>query len=138
MVADGPGWSVVDGRLRAESLNGQTSIRFGSSDWSDVVISADVRFIDSKKKLAGQQLSCVTPAQNLPAFNSLYGLTQHAQMALSLPPDALPTEEKDGVSSRQRLPLIGFYLERRVNCESPPEASGSARFLMAKRYSRLR
>lgn len=47
--ADGPGWSVADKALRGAAMEGESTVFFGSPDWQNVALTADVRFVDSKK-----------------------------------------------------------------------------------------
>lgn len=46
--ADGPRWSVQDGRLLGESQSGEITILFGEPDWRNVALAADVTFVDAK------------------------------------------------------------------------------------------
>jgi glycerophosphoryl diester phosphodiesterase len=48
-AADAPGWSVRAGRLRGAVAEGATTILFGSADWRDVALAADVWFVDAKE-----------------------------------------------------------------------------------------
>jgi glycerophosphoryl diester phosphodiesterase len=47
--ADGPGWSVADNGLCGAAMEGESTVFFGSPEWRDVALTADVRFVDAKR-----------------------------------------------------------------------------------------
>jgi glycerophosphoryl diester phosphodiesterase len=49
---DGPGWSVENGALRGTALKGESTVYFGSPQWRNIALIADVRFLESSRDTA--------------------------------------------------------------------------------------